>query len=102
MVGGTRMTALRSCGGHSAGFWIADVGGSVASFARLKSQLPDLAAVGRNSGRFLMRVFVAGATGAIGRELVPALKAAGHSVAGLTRSESRAETIKRAGALPVV
>ncbi len=49
-----------------------------------------------------MRVFVAGATGAVGRELVPALKAAGHSVAGLTRSQSKAETIRRAGALPVV
>ena len=49
-----------------------------------------------------MRVFVAGATGAVGRELVPALKAAGHSVAGLTRSESKANAIKRAGALPIV
>jgi 2-alkyl-3-oxoalkanoate reductase len=49
-----------------------------------------------------MRVFVAGATGAVGRELVPALKAAGHSVAGLTRSDAKAEMIKRAGALPIV
>ena len=49
-----------------------------------------------------MRVFVAGATGAVGRELVPALIAAGHSVAGLTRSAAKAEAIKRAGALPVV
>jgi len=49
-----------------------------------------------------MRVFVAGATGAVGRELVPALISAGHAVAGLTRSPVRAEAIKRAGALPIV
>jgi nucleoside-diphosphate-sugar epimerase len=48
-----------------------------------------------------MRVFVAGATGAVGRELVPALITAGHAVAGLTRSPARAEGIKRAGALPI-
>jgi nucleoside-diphosphate-sugar epimerase len=49
-----------------------------------------------------MRVFVAGATGAVGRELVPQLISAGHAVAGLTRSESKAEAIKRAGAQPIV
>lgn len=49
-----------------------------------------------------MRVFVAGATGAVGRELVPQLIAAGHSVAGLTRSKAKAEAIKRAGAMPVI
>jgi nucleoside-diphosphate-sugar epimerase len=49
-----------------------------------------------------MRVFVAGATGAVGRELVPQLRAAGHTVAGLTRSKSKAEAIKRTGAQPVV
>jgi nucleoside-diphosphate-sugar epimerase len=49
-----------------------------------------------------MRVFVAGATGAVGRELVPQLISAGHTVAGLTRSESRAGAIKRAGAQPIV
>ena len=37
-----------------------------------------------------MRVFVAGATGAVGRELVPALVSAGHAVAGLTRSSAKA------------
>jgi nucleoside-diphosphate-sugar epimerase len=49
-----------------------------------------------------MRIFVAGATGAVGRELVPQLIAAGHTVAGLTRSASKAEAIKRAGAQPIV
>jgi len=49
-----------------------------------------------------MRVFVAGATGAVGRELVPALISAGHTVAGLTRSADKAEAIQRMGAQPVV
>jgi nucleoside-diphosphate-sugar epimerase len=34
-----------------------------------------------------MRVFVAGATGAIGKQLVPRLVAAGHEVTGMTRME---------------
>jgi nucleoside-diphosphate-sugar epimerase len=45
-----------------------------------------------------MRIVVAGATGAIGRQLVPMLVEAGHDVVGLTRSESRAPLITRAGA----
>lgn len=45
-----------------------------------------------------MRIFVAGATGAVGRHLVPALLSAGHSVAGLTRSSAKAEMIRRTGA----
>lgn len=49
-----------------------------------------------------MRVFVAGATGAVGRELVPGLISAGHTVAGLARSAAKAEAIKRAGAQPIV
>ncbi len=49
-----------------------------------------------------MRIFVAGATGAIGRPLVPALVAAGHSVVGLTRTPAKAEAINRMGAEPVV
>jgi nucleoside-diphosphate-sugar epimerase len=49
-----------------------------------------------------MRVFVAGATGAVGRPLVPKLVAAGHEVTGTTRAESRAEAIRAAGATPVV
>ena len=40
-----------------------------------------------------MRVFVAGATGAVGSRLLPLLVAAGHSVVGLTRSPAKAEAI---------
>ncbi len=49
-----------------------------------------------------MRIFVAGATGAVGRPLVRALVSAGHSVAALTRSAAKIEAIKRMGAEPVV
>ena len=49
-----------------------------------------------------MRVFVAGATGAIGRQLVPRLVAAGHDVTGMTRSESKQAMIRHLGAAPVV
>jgi len=44
-----------------------------------------------------LRVFVAGASGAIGRPLVAKLVAAGHEVTGTTRSEERAERIRAAG-----
>jgi nucleoside-diphosphate-sugar epimerase len=47
-------------------------------------------------------VLVAGATGAIGRPLVPQLIAAGHEVTGLTRSEERAEGLRSDGAEAVV
>jgi nucleoside-diphosphate-sugar epimerase len=49
-----------------------------------------------------MRVFLAGASGAIGRALVPQLVAAGHDVTGTTRSEQRAEAIRAAGARAAV
>jgi nucleoside-diphosphate-sugar epimerase len=49
-----------------------------------------------------MRVFVAGATGAIGRQLVPRLVAAGHQVTGMTRSESKRTLLYELGAMPVV
>jgi nucleoside-diphosphate-sugar epimerase len=50
----------------------------------------------------MMRVFVAGATGAIGRQLVPHLVAAGHEVHGMTRSESKRTLLSELGAVPVV
>jgi nucleoside-diphosphate-sugar epimerase len=49
-----------------------------------------------------MRIFVAGATGAVGRRLVPILLSAGHSVTGLTRTPQKAELIRSLGAQPVV
>jgi nucleoside-diphosphate-sugar epimerase len=45
-----------------------------------------------------LRVFVAGATGAIGRPLVSQLLEAGHEVVGMTRSEERATELREAGA----
>jgi hypothetical protein len=48
----------------------------------------------------LPRVLVAGATGVLGRPLVPLLLAAGHEVAGLTRSQ--AEAVRALGAEPIV
>ena len=49
-----------------------------------------------------MKIFVAGATGAVGRPLVSALIRAGHSVAGLTRTASKADFIRKMGAEPVI
>ncbi len=49
-----------------------------------------------------MRVLVAGATGAIGKQLVPRLVAAGHEVHGMTRSESKQAMLCELGAVPVV
>ena len=49
-----------------------------------------------------MRVLLAGATGAIGRPLVPRLLAAGHELTAMTRSERSAETLRSAGAAAVV
>lgn len=45
-----------------------------------------------------MKVFVAGATGVLGRPLLPRLRAAGHTVTGTTRRPERAEAIRAAGA----
>jgi nucleoside-diphosphate-sugar epimerase len=49
-----------------------------------------------------MRVFVAGATGAIGKQLVPRLVAAGHEVHGMTRSEANRARVYELGAVPVI
>ena len=49
-----------------------------------------------------MRVFVAGAAGALGRQLVPQLVAAGHEVVGMTRTASKQEALRGMGARPVV
>lgn len=49
-----------------------------------------------------MKIFVAGATGAVGRGLVPSLVAAGHEVTGMTRTPAKAAALEHAGARPVV
>src|SRR5437868_2927544 len=49
-----------------------------------------------------MRILVAGAAGAVGRPLVAALLAAGHSVVGLTRTPAKAEAIGQVGAEPII
>jgi 2-alkyl-3-oxoalkanoate reductase len=49
-----------------------------------------------------MKVFVAGATGVLGRELVPQLVARGHEVVGMTRRASKQDLVRGLGARPVV
>jgi nucleoside-diphosphate-sugar epimerase len=49
-----------------------------------------------------MKVFVAGATGVLGRELVPRLVTRGHEVVGMTRSASKQDLVRSLGARPVV
>jgi nucleoside-diphosphate-sugar epimerase len=49
-----------------------------------------------------MKVFVAGATGAISKQLVPGLVAAGHEVVGMTHKQSNRALLEELGATPVV
>src|SRR6266705_2324867 len=49
-----------------------------------------------------MRVFIAGATGTLGRPTVRALVAAGHDVRALARDTDRAERVRELGAEPIV
>jgi nucleoside-diphosphate-sugar epimerase len=49
-----------------------------------------------------MKVFVAGATGALGKQLVPQLVGRGHEVVGMTRSAAKQDLIRSLGARPVV
>jgi 2-alkyl-3-oxoalkanoate reductase len=49
-----------------------------------------------------MRVFLAGATGVIGRRLTPLLIAEGHQVTGMTRSAEKVQELRAMGAEPVV
>ena len=49
-----------------------------------------------------MRVFVTGATGALGRHLVPGLVAAGHEVTATTRTPGKMTQLRTAGAEPVL
>lgn len=49
-----------------------------------------------------MKVFVAGATGAIGQQLVPRLVAGGHEVHGMTHTKSKRALLEALGAVPVI
>jgi 2-alkyl-3-oxoalkanoate reductase len=49
-----------------------------------------------------MKIFVAGATGAVGRRLIPILVSAGHSVVGLTHTPAKAGMIGAMGGKPVI
>ena len=49
-----------------------------------------------------MRVLVAGATGALGRQITPRLLAVGHEVAGMTRTPAKLDAVRRLGATPVL
>jgi nucleoside-diphosphate-sugar epimerase len=49
-----------------------------------------------------MKVFLAGATGVVGRRLTVLLRQAGHEVAGTTRSEAKAAALRAIGAVPVL
>jgi nucleoside-diphosphate-sugar epimerase len=49
-----------------------------------------------------MNIFLAGATGVIGRRLVPLLRDAGHAVTGTSRSEEKASALEVLGARGVV
>lgn len=49
-----------------------------------------------------MRIFIAGATGVIGRRLLPYLTRAGNEVTAITRSQDRVEQIRAGGAKPIV
>ncbi|WP_182263137.1 SDR family oxidoreductase [Rhodococcus sp. UFZ-B548] len=50
----------------------------------------------------MSKIFLAGASGVIGQRLIPLLVEAGHTVAGMTRSASKAEKLASLGAQPVV
>jgi nucleoside-diphosphate-sugar epimerase len=49
-----------------------------------------------------VKIFLAGATGAIGRRLIPLLIGAGHFVSGTTRDADRVPALKRTGAQAIV
>src|SRR5258706_4486626 len=61
---------------------------------------PGMAQV--HQGRNTMRIFVTGASGAIGTRLVPQLLARGHQVVGTCHTAGSADRLGRAGADPIV
>jgi nucleoside-diphosphate-sugar epimerase len=49
-----------------------------------------------------MKIFVAGATGALGKQLIPQLVANGHDVVGMTRTQAKQDQVRSLGAKPVL
>ena len=49
-----------------------------------------------------MKVFVAGASGYIGGSVAAAMRAAGHEVIGLVRSDARAAQVRERGIEPLI
>ena len=49
-----------------------------------------------------MRIFLAGATGAIGKRLVPLLRKAGHRVVGTTRSTTKSDALRAAVSASII
>src|SRR4051795_9462726 len=54
------------------------------------------------SRRSCMNIFLAGATGAVGRALIPRLIDQGHAVTGTTRSTAKAQELRALGVTPAV
>ena len=66
------------------------------------SGVTPLSRSGRMPRHAAMNIFVAGATGALGRRLIPLLRERGHHVTGMTRTPAKQASLARAGAMPVV
>jgi 2-alkyl-3-oxoalkanoate reductase len=64
--------------------------------------VPGLQGKGTYGEGKIMRVFVTGATGALGRHLVPGLVAAGYEVTATTRTPGKVAQLRAAGAEPVI
>ena len=79
-------------------------GGGALAQAAVTIQQPVLSLMveGQSTRETMMKVFVAGATGAIGRQLVPLLVEAGHEVHGMTHSAAKQQLVRDLGAEPVV
>ena len=49
-----------------------------------------------------MKILVAGATGALGKQLLPRLVARGHDVTGLIRTASKGDVVRQLGGRPAI
>jgi len=64
-------------------------------------RIPGLAPGLRRDEIEAMRIFVTGATGVVGRRLVPLLLSAGHAVTAVARSQEKRAALERQGAAAV-